>query len=216
MVHLDISFKNVPKIDNMKGLQSIIKEKQESLEKNVEIVSTKKLADEPSKNKSNNFLHKILGKVNSGSLTSSIFSLCILSLGTSSLALPQKIGYMSLFFSPIIIFLSGLINYWSLTVLSNASRKFKIKSYEGIVSLLFGKLLNIFLDIIICINQSGIITLYQVISYKLLRGFINEILGMGFPGVDEFAEKLVARIKESGIAVALCIAGGQITVFQGD
>ena len=189
MVHLDISFKNVPKIDNMKGLQSIIKEKQESLEKNVEIVSTKKLADEPSKNKSNNFLHKILGKVNSGSLTSSIFSLCILSLGTGSLALPQKIGYMSLFFSPIIIFLSGLINYWSLTVLSNASRKFKIKSYEGIVSLLFGKLLNIFLDIIICINQSGIITLYQVISYKLLGGFINEILGMGFAGVEEFAEK---------------------------
>ena len=136
-----------------------------------------------------NFFNKILGKLGSGSLTSSIFGLCILSLGTGSLALPQKIGYMSLFFSPIIIILSGLVNYWSLSVLSNASKKFKINSYEGIVTYLFGKSLSIFLGIIMCINQSGMIILYQVIMYKLLGGVINEMFYLGYAGVEEFAEK---------------------------
>lgn len=135
------------------------------------------------------FFNKILGKVSSGSLASSIFSLCILSLGTGSLALPQKIGYMSLFFSPIIIILSGLVNYWSLTVLSNASKKYNINSYEGIVANLFGNSLSIFLGIIMCINQSGMIILYQVIMYKLLGGVINEMFDLGYGGVEEFAEK---------------------------
>ena len=136
-----------------------------------------------------NFFNKMLGKVSSGSLTSSIFSLCILSLGTGSLALPQKIGYMSLFFSPIIIILSGLVNYWSLSVLSNASKKYNINSYEGIVTNLFGKALSIFLGIIMCINQSGMIILYQVIMYKLLGGVINEMFDLGYGGVEEFAGK---------------------------
>ena len=76
---------------------------------------------------------KTCGKMGPGSMRGCIFNLCILSLGTGSLALPQKIGYMSLFFSPIIIFLSGIVNYWSLNVLSNASKLFKINSYEGII-----------------------------------------------------------------------------------
>ena len=136
-----------------------------------------------------NFLKKLLNKVGSGSLTSSIFSLCILSLGTGSLALPQKIGYMSLLFSPIIIILSGLVNYWTLSVLSSASKKYNINSYEGIVSSLFGKYLSIFLSIIMCINQSGMIILYQVIMYKLIGGVINEVFNLGYSGVEEFAEK---------------------------
>ena len=52
--------------------------------------------------------------MNPGSLRGSIFNLCILSLGTGLLAIPQKIGYMSMVLSPIIIILSGLANYWSL------------------------------------------------------------------------------------------------------
>ena len=139
--------------------------------------------------KTPSFLKKISSKFSSGSLTSSIFSLCILSLGTGSLALPQKIGYMSLFFSPIIIILSGLVNYWSLNVLSDASKKYNINSYEGIVSNLFGKYLSIFLGVIMCINQSGMIILYQVIMYKLLGGVINEIFDLGYGGVEEFSKK---------------------------
>ena len=139
--------------------------------------------------KKHNVFEKLLDQTSSGSLTSSIFSLCILSLGTGSLALPQKIEYMSLFFSPIIIILSGLVNYWTLNILSNASKTYNINSYEGIVSKLFGKYARIFLGIIMCINQLGMIILYQVILYKLLGGVINEIFNLGYRGVEEFAEK---------------------------
>ena len=159
--------------------------------KSIEISSLKnssQLKDEPFKPiQKSNFITKILSNFSSGSLTSCVFNLCILSLGTGSLALPQKIGYMSLFFSPVIIILSGLVNYWSLNVLSNASKKYKINSYEGIVSKLFGKMISIFLGIIMCINQTGMIILYQVILYKLLGGVINEAFNLGYQGVEDFA-----------------------------
>ena len=155
----------------------------------------------------NNIFKKILGKVGSGSLISSVFNLCILSLGTGCLALPQKIGYMSLFFSPIIIILSGLVNYWSLTVLSNSSSKYKKNSYEDIVTYLFGKSLSIFLGIIMCINQTGMIILYQVIMYKLIGGVINEIFDYGYNGVEEFAEKSFWKKFSIKFIVCYLIAG---------
>ena len=159
--------------------------------KTVEISSSKttpQIKDEPFKSFiKSNIISKFLSNFSSGSLTSSVFNLCILSLGTGSLALPQKIGYMSLLFSPVIIILSGLVNYWSLNVLSNASKKYNINSYEGIVNKLFGKMLSIFLGIIMCINQTGMIILYQVILYNLLGGVINAIFNLGFTGVEDFA-----------------------------
>ena len=54
---------------------------------------------------------KTCGKMGPGSMRGCIFNLCILSLGTGSLALPQKIGYISLVASPIVILVSGAINY---------------------------------------------------------------------------------------------------------
>ena len=129
---------------------------------------------------------RTFGKMNPGSLRGSIFNLCILSLGTGLLAIPQKIGYMSVVFSPIIIILSGLANYWSLNILVNMSIKLKLKNYESIVKQLLGKKLSLFLGIIMSVNQSGIIILYQVILYKLLGGVINEIGNFGFISVDDF------------------------------
>ena len=129
---------------------------------------------------------RTFGKMNPGSLRGSIFNLCILSLGTGLLAIPQKIGYMSIVFSPIIIILSGLANYWSLNILVNMSIKLKLKNYESIVKQLLGKKLSLFLGIIMSVNQSGIVILYQVILYKLLGGVINEIGNFGFISVDDF------------------------------
>jgi amino acid permease len=135
------------------------------------------------------FLKRTFGKMNPGSLRGSIFNLCILSLGTGLLAIPQKIGYMSIVLSPIIIILSGLANYWSLNILVNMSIKFKFITYESIVDKLLGKKLSLFLGIIMSINQIGIIILYQVILFKLLGGVINEILNLGYSSVDEFARE---------------------------
>ena len=74
-----------------------------------------------------------------GSMRGYIFNLYVLSLGTGSLASPQKIGFMSMVASPIVIFVSGAINYWTLTILENAGRKYKLRKYEDIVSKLFSQ-----------------------------------------------------------------------------
>ena len=126
------------------------------------------------------------GPMGPGSMRGCIFNLCILSLGTGSLALPQKIGYMSLLVSPIVIFVSGAINFWTLTILGDVARKYKIRKYEEVVSKLFNEKLSHFLGIVMVLNQSGMIILYQVIMYKLLGGVINEFFSLGYANVEEF------------------------------
>ena len=129
---------------------------------------------------------KTCGKMGPGSMRGCIFNLCILSLGTGALALPQKIGYMSMIASPIVIFISGAINYWTLTIMSDVGRKYKLRKYEDIVSKLFSQNLSNFLSIVMVFNQSGMIILYQVIMYKLLGGVINEFFSLGYSNVEEF------------------------------
>jgi amino acid permease len=65
--------------------------------------------------------------------------------------------------------------------------KFRAKNYEDIVKKLLGNGISIFLGIIMCINQLGIIILYQVILYKLIGGVINEIGNCGYNSVEDFA-----------------------------
>ena len=46
------------------------------------------------------------------------------------------------------------------------SIKFNLKTYESIVNKLLGNKISIFLGIIMSINQSGIIILYQITLFK--------------------------------------------------
>ena len=124
-----------------------------------------------------------------GALRGSIFSLSILSLGIGSLAIPQKIGVMGIILSPIFIILSGLANLWSLRILGNMCLKYNLKKYEQVIKHLFGNKMSIFVGVIMIINQTGVIILYQVILYKLLGGIINELGNYGYPNVEDFAEK---------------------------
>ena len=129
---------------------------------------------------------KTCGKMGPGSMRGCIFNLCILSLGTGCLALPQKVGYMSMMATPIVIFVAGAINYWTLTILGDVARKHKLRKYEDAVSLLFNKNLSHFLGVVMVLNQAGMIILYQVIMYKLLGGVINEVFGLGYSNVENF------------------------------
>jgi amino acid permease len=140
-----------------------------------------------------------------GSMRGCIFNLCILSLGTGSLALPQKIGYMSLLASPIVILVSGAINYWTLTILGDVARKYKLRKYEDVVSKLFTQNLRIFLGIVMVLNQSGMIILYQVIMYKLLGGVINEFFSLGYSNVEEFVAESFWREKRVKFLVCYLI-----------
>ena len=88
--------------------------------------------------------------------------------------------------SPIVIFVSAAINYWTLTILGDAGRKYKLRKYEDVVSTLFSKNLSNFLATVMVFNQSGMIILYQVIMYKLLGGVINEFFSLGYSNVEEY------------------------------
>ena len=134
------------------------------------------------------WLQRTFGKMEPGSLRGSIFSLSILSLGIGSLAIPQKIGIMGLILSPILIILSGLANLWSLKILGRMSLKYNLKKYEHVIKHLFGNRMSLFVGIIMIINQTGVIILYQVILYKLLGGIINEIGKYGCKSIEEFAD----------------------------
>ena len=135
------------------------------------------------------WLRRTFGKMEPGSLRGSIFSLSILSLGIGSLAIPQKIGIMGLILSPILIILSGLANLWSLKILGRMSLKYNLKKYEHIIKHLFGNGMSLFVGIIMIINQTGVIILYQVIIYKLLGRIINEIGNHSYKNIEDSTEK---------------------------
>ena len=151
------------------------------------IVFNSNLKNENEEKDQRSWCKRTFGKMRPGSLRGSIFNLCILSLGTGLLAIPQKIGYMSMVLSPIIIILSGLANLWSLIILVNMCIKFRVNNYEELVNRLLGNTISILLGIIMCLNQIGIIILYQVILYKLIGGTINEIGKFGYNSVEDFA-----------------------------
>ena len=154
-----------------------------------DVIFLENVEDENEEKEKRTWCQRTFGKMGPGSLRSSIFNLCILSLGTGLLAIPQKIGYMSIILSPIIIILSGIANLWSLTILVNMCIKFKARNYENIVNILLGNKTSIFLGIIMSMNQIGIIILYQVILYKLIGGVINELGSYGYKSVDDFVSE---------------------------
>ena len=140
-------------------------------------------------NSHQNIFQKLFSKIGPGSLSSCIFNLCILSLGTGSLAIPKNIKYMSIFFSPIIIMFIGYISHWTITVLYQASKKYHLFTYEDIIRQILGKNISKFVSFVMCINQLGCIILYQVIMYKLIGGIINEIFNLGYLNMEDFVNR---------------------------
>ena len=178
------------KTSNGKDIELLDEKEEEDIDdkerESGDVFSLENAEDENEEKEKRSWCQRTFGKMGPGSLRSSIFNLCILSLGTGLLAIPQKIGYMSIILSPIIIILSGIANLWSLTILVNMCIKFKAKNYENIVNILLGNKTSIFLGIIMSMNQTGIIILYQVILYKLIGGVINEVGSYGYKSVDDF------------------------------
>ena len=154
------------------------------------------------------FCQRMFSGMGPGSLRGSVFSMCILSLGTGCLALPQKVGYLSLSFAPVAIIVAGLANMLTLFLLSSMSDKYKIRTYSKLVKELYGKSLSIFLDIIIVINIFGIIILYQVILYKLIGGCVNAIGKYGYKSIDDFLQGSFWRLKKTKFIVNYSVGFG--------
>ena len=130
---------------------------------------------------------KICVRIEQGSLIECIFNLSIFSLGVGLLALPQKVAYMSLFMTPIIIIGGGFVNYWTLTILSDASRKYRLTKYEDAVTLLFNQNLSYFFSFVMRINQIGKLILFQIIVYKFLGAVVNQFFSYGYDNMENFA-----------------------------
>ena len=119
-----------------------------------------------------NFFKKYIEK---GSINECVINLCIISVGVGLLALPQKVQYVTLVLTPIIIIICAIINYWTFTVLGDAARKHKVNKYEDIIAAMFNPCFSKFFIFIMCFGLLGVIILFQVILYKFIGGIINEI-----------------------------------------
>ena len=96
---------------------------------------------ESGKEREENLCQKYIEK---GSVTECVINLCIISFGIGLLALPQKVNYVTLLMTPILIIVCGIINNWTFTVLGDASRKLKINKYEDIVAALLNPYFSYF------------------------------------------------------------------------
>ena len=138
------------------------------------------------KEKEGNLCQRYIEK---GSITECVINLCIISFGIGLLALPQKVNYVTLLMTPILIIVCGIINFWTFTVLGDASRKLNINKYEDIVSALFNPYFSYCFVFIMGLGLFGIIVLFQVILYKFLGGIINEIFSYGYNNMEVFASE---------------------------
>ena len=141
---------------------------------------------ESGKEKEENMCQKYIEK---GSITECVINLCIISFGIGLLALPQKVNFVTLIMTPILIIICGIVNYWTFTVLGDASRKLKIMKYEDIVSALFNPCFSYFFIFVMGLGLLGVIILFQVILYKFLGGIINEIFSYGYSNMEVFASE---------------------------
>ena len=141
---------------------------------------------ESGKEREENLCQKYIEK---GSVTECVINLCIISFGIGLLALPQKVNYVTLLMTPILIIVCGIINYWTFTVLGDASRKLKINKYEDIVAALLNPYFSYFFVFIMGLGLFGIIVLFQVILYKFLGGVINDIFSYGYTNMEVFASE---------------------------
>ena len=148
---------------------------------------------------------KTLGKIKPGSLIEGIFNLSIISLGVGLLALPQKVKYMSLFMTPILIITGGVINYWTLTILGDASRKYRITKYEDAIKLLFNQKLSYFFNFVMTLNKFAKIIVFQIILYKFLGAVVNKLFSFGYENMENFAAQSFWGKKKIKIMVCYLI-----------
>ena len=132
---------------------------------------------------------KILSHFKEGTMVNSVFNMSIISLGTGVLAIPIKVQYMSLVFTPIYVILAGIANLVSLLRISAVVDKTGILDFFQATYEILGKVYARILNVVIIIYSYGLVILFQVIIYKLLGGVVNDIGDYGYESLNDFIEK---------------------------
>ena len=164
-----------------------------------------------------NFFKKYIEK---GSINECVINLCIISFGVGLLAIPQKVQYVTLVFTPIMIVICAAINYWTFAVLGEAGRKYKVNKYEDIIAAMFNPCFHKIFIVIMCFGLFGVIILFQVILYKFIGGIINEIFGYGFVNMEIFSvgsfwgEQKMRLIVCYSLAIFVFVPLGMIKTFS--
>ena len=144
-------------------------------------------------------------KVEKGSISESAINVCIISYGIGLLALPQRVNYVTLVMTPILIIIFGIINFWTFTVLTDTARKYKIDTYEDIVSALFAPWVRTFFIFVAGVGLLGLMILFQVILYKFIGGVINDVFSYGFSDIEAFANQSFWGEKQTRLLVCFAI-----------
>ena len=101
---------------------------------------------------------------NAASVKSSIFSVCSLAVGAGSLSLPSMVDNMGLVLALVMLTLSALAAYWTLTLMIKASLKMGVYNYSELLKKTLGKWASVMFDITILIYVFGVILSFEVIS----------------------------------------------------
>ncbi len=168
----------------------IIMHKSQSPNKSIRIEIEKNENKNVSLNKENiSHFKKILSHFKEGTMVNSVFNMSIISLGTGVLAIPIKVQYMSLVFTPIYVILAGIANLVSLLMISAVVDKTGILDFFQATYEILGKVYARILNVVIIIYSYGLVILFQVIIYKLLGGVVNDIGDYGYESLNDFIEK---------------------------
>ncbi len=115
---------------------------------------------------------RYFGPMGEGSLRGGMFSLIIMTIGSSALTVPQRFEKMTLLVGVLDVIFAGAAAFWTFNLLIIAGLKHNIWDYSKLVEKLYGRTLGFILDITVIIYVFGVITLYQVIckslKYKLI------------------------------------------------
>ena len=112
-----------------------------------------------------------------GSIQGAIFALSSLALGTGAFSLPIRCTQLGLVWCLLLIIISSMAAYWTLSGLIRSSRKVNGVDYSPTVRGIIGNYPAVFIDIVIVVYLFGVFVQYQVIIYTLLGRTIYEFFG---------------------------------------
>ena len=119
-------------------------------------------------------LNRMFGKMENGSLRSSIFSMCSLAIGASALSTPNMFDKMSLVLGIIMLALAALASYWTLTIMIKSSLKVKVYNYSELCEKALGRWASLTYDLTILVYVFGVILSYEVTSkYYFNKKYIS-------------------------------------------
>lgn len=161
--------------------EDLFKENENNAEnENVEIEMDENKENEKIENNKKSCLNRYFGKMDEGSLRSSIFILINLGLGISVFSLARTFEVLGIVPSSIITILISYLVYVILKQLGRISRMEGIYDFSLLIKAKFGEKYQICYDILIMINLFGLLLSIQVITNRLAGyivydiGFVNK------------------------------------------